>query len=104
MESPQYIPNKKRNAYSSLQNYNQLKIVDKTFILDRNLLIFVSYRQISRLTILHANFLLFWLHIPFVSSNLNALSTQRVCSTLVSAHGVCVLCLSLEVLCVNSEE
>ena len=40
----------------------------------------------------------------FVRSNLNALSTQRVCRTLVSAYGVCVLCLSAEVLCVNSEE
>ena len=39
-----------------------------------------------------------------MSSNLNALSMQRVCSTLASAYGVCVLYLSLEVLCVNSEE
>ena len=37
-------------------------------------------------------------------SNHNALSTQRVCSKPVSAYGVCVLCLSFEVLCVNSDE
>ena len=29
---------------------------------------------------------------------------KRVYSTLVSAYGVCVLCLSLDILCVNSEE
>ena len=44
------------------------------------------------------------IHVPFVSSNLNALFTERVCSTLVSAYGVSGLCLSLAVLCVNSEE
>ena len=47
-------------------------------------------------TILHAKFVLL-LHVPFVSSNLNALSTQRVSSTPVSAYGVYGLCLSLEV-------
>ena len=48
---------KKKRIQYSLQNYNQLRIVDKIFILERNLLIFVSYRQLSKLTILHAKFL-----------------------------------------------
>ena len=39
-----------------------------------------------------------------MSPDLNTLSTQRVCSISVSAYGVCGSCLSLEVLCVNSEE
>ena len=39
-----------------------------------------------------------------MSSNLNALSTQRVGSALVSAYGVCILSISLEVVCVDSEE
>ena len=60
---------------------------------------------------MHKTFVLLRLHTPFVSSNLNALSIQRFCSTSVSAYGVYVLCLSLEVgegggvgggLCVNS--
>ena len=39
-----------------------------------------------------------------MSPDLNVLSAQRVCSTSVSAYGVCVLCLSLEVLCAKCEE
>ena len=38
---------------------------------------------------------------PFVSPDLNAVSTQRVCSASVSVNCVYVLCLSLEVLCVK---
>ena len=63
---------------------------------------FVSYKQTSKLSILHA--VLLQLHVPFVSPNLNALSSQWACSASVSAYGVCVLCLSLEVLCVRCEE
>ena len=53
---------------------------------------------------MHAKFVLLQLHVPFVSPDLNALSAQRVCSTSVSAYGVCILCVSLEVLCVKCEE
>ena len=45
---------------------------------------------------MHAKFVLLSLHVSFLSSDLNALSAQRVCSTSVSAYGVCVLCLSLD--------
>ena len=113
------IRDKNRIQYS-LQNYNHLRIVDKLQFLSvtdkyvdqvswssrtiksESLAIFFSNRQVSRHTILNAKFVLLWLHVPFVSSNLNAQSTQRVCSALVSAYSVCVLCLSFEVLCVNS--
>ena len=54
---------------------------------------------------MHAKFVLLSLHVPFVSPDLKALSAQRVCSTTVSAYGVCVLCLSLvEALCVKCKE
>ena len=43
-------------------------------------------------------------YVPFVSPDLNALSAQMVWRTSVSAYGVCVLCLSLEALCVKFEE
>ena len=65
---------------------------------------FVSYRQISRLSVIYATFVLGQLHVPLVSPDLKVLSAQRVCSTSVSAYGVCVLCLSLEVLCLRCEE
>ena len=85
---------KKRNANSTVRkNYNQLRIFDKIFIFERNLLKFwARNRQLCRLTILHAKSVLLWLHVPFVSSNLNALATQRVCSTLVSAYGLYAFC------------
>ena len=53
---------------------------------------------------MHSKFVILSLHEPFVSTDLNALSTQRVCSTSISTYGVCVLCLLLEVLCVKCEE
>ena len=53
---------------------------------------------------MHAKFILLQLHAPFVSPDRNALSAQIVCSTSVSAYGVCGLCLSLEVLCAKWEE
>ena len=63
--------------------------------------IVVSYRQISEAIKMHAKYVLLEFHVHFVSPDLNALSAQRVCSTSVSAFGVCALCLSLEVLCVD---
>ena len=56
------------------------------------------------LSIVHAKFVFLYLHVPFVGPDLNALSTQRVCSTSVSVYGACVLCLSLDVLYVKSED
>ena len=53
---------------------------------------------------MHAKFILPKLSIPFVSHDLDAMSAIMVCSKSVSAYGVCVLCLSLEVLCVKCEE
>ena len=64
----------------------------------------VSDRQISRLSIMHSKFALLYLHVTLGSHDLNALSAQRVCSTSVSAYGVCILCLSCEFLCVKCEE
>ena len=65
---------------------------------------FVSYKPISKLSIMHSKFVLLQLHVPFVRPDLNALSSQRICSASVSVYGVYVLCLSLEVLCVKCEE
>ena len=64
----------------------------------------VSYRYISRLSIVHAKFVFLYLHVAFVGSDFNAISMQRVCSTSESAYGACVLCLSLVDLCVKCEE
>ena len=58
---------------------------------------FCPFGQISRLSIMHAKYILLLLHVPFLSPDLNALSAQRVCSTSVSAYGVYVLCLAFEV-------
>ena len=51
---------------------------------------------------MHAKRVLLLLHVHFATSNHNALSTQRVCSTRVSTYDVCVLCLGG--LCVKCEE
>ena len=39
-----------------------------------------------------------------MSSNFKAFSVQRISSASVSASGVCVMCLSLEVLCLECED
>ena len=53
---------------------------------------------------MQAKFVLLSLHVAFVSPDLDALSAQMVCSTFVSAYGGHILCLYLEVLCVNCKE
>ena len=53
---------------------------------------------------MHAKFFLLALRVPSMSPDLNVLSTQRDCSTSVSAYGECVVTLSLAVLCVKCEE
>ena len=52
---------------------------------------------------MHSKFVL-QLYVPFVSPDLNALSSQSVCGASVSAYGIYVLYLFLEVLCVKYEE
>ena len=53
---------------------------------------------------MHAILVLLHLHVSFMSPDRNELSSQNVCSATESAYGVCVMCLSLEVLCVRCEE
>ena len=53
---------------------------------------------------MHAKVVLVALRIAFVSHELNATSAIMVCSKSVSAYSVCVMCLSLEVLCVKCED
>ena len=54
-----YTRQKKKRIHYSLQNYNQLRIVDKIFNLEQNPLYFCQlYSNIYRLTILHAKFFL----------------------------------------------
>ena len=54
-----YTRQRKKRIHCSLQNYNQLRIVDKIFNLEQNPLYFCQlYTNIYRLTILHAKFVL----------------------------------------------
>ena len=54
--------------------------------------LFVIYRQITGLAILHAKCALLELCVLYMNPDLNALFTQKFCSTSQSAYGVCALC------------
>ena len=52
------IPDKKHRIQYILQNNKQLRNVDKMLTLSKIANIFVRYRQICRLTIMHARFVI----------------------------------------------
>ena len=90
---------KKRIQYS-LQNYNQLRIVDKIFILERNLLWFLSVIN-KYLGLQYCMQKLFFFDYMYLLWALTLMHCLRKGSTV---HLYLYMVYAFEVLCVNSDE
>ena len=99
-----HIPDKKKCIQYSLQNCKQLRIVDKIITFERNLLYGLSV--IDNYLGLHVQYCmqnLFFHDCMYLLWALTEIHCLRKLSA-VHLYGVFLFCLSLDVLCVNSED